>query len=121
MTADCVSICNTDNLVNYKMAPLKPGTVQYAIALVSGLSVASDSTKQTFLIDVVEFINTNDVEDYKKVLRKLATLAKNAIFSKTAVKRATWPSSCSPLDAKKVRKLALHPTNASLPDSAPIK
>jgi len=119
VTADCVSICTTDNLLHYKVGPLKPGTVQYAVALVSGLSPASGSKPGTIMLDAVQLVNFNDLADHKKVLRKLMTLAMDATFSATPAKRAAWSPSFSPFHAKKARKLACNPTDASLPDSAP--
>ena len=118
MTADCVSICTDDNLLNYKLVPPKHGGHQYAIALVSGCSLPSESSKGSYMIDVVESID-NDVEVYKRMLRKLLTLAKGATFSSMPTKRTAWPSSCSPLATMKAKKLARYSTDASLPDTAP--
>ena len=70
------------------------------------------------MIDMVESISPGDVDDYKMILRKLRALAANTAFSATPTKRTTWSPSKSPFDAKKVRTLAQHPTDASLPDSA---
>jgi len=117
VSADCVSICTMDNLVNYKMAPPKPGSMQYSLALISGLAPASQSKTGTIMIDAVEPIATDHINDYKKALRKLATLAKSTAFSRTQMKRTAWSPNRSPFDARKVRKLAEHPTDASLPDS----
>ena len=116
VAGNCVSICTMDNLVSYKMAPPKPGGIQYALALVSGFAPASGSTAGSIMIDVVESISSGDLHDYRRMLRKLATLAASATFSTTSTKRTAWSPSRSPFDVKKVRKLAEHPTDASLPD-----
>ena len=42
---ECVSICTMENLVYYRLAPPKPGSIQYALALVSGVSAATESRK----------------------------------------------------------------------------
>ena len=118
MTGHCVSICTMDNLVHYKMAPPKPGGIQYVLALVSGFVPASGPTAESIMIDMVESISADDVDDHKMILRKLRALAANTAFSATPTKRTTWSPSRSPFDAKKVRTLAKHPTDASLPDSA---
>ena len=68
------------------------------------------------MIDVVESISSGDLHDYRRMLRKLATLAASTTFSAMSTKRTAWPPSRSPFDVKKVRKLAEHPTDASLPD-----
>ena len=117
--ADCVSICTTDNLVHYKMAPPRPGSRQYALALVSGFRPATESTKGTLMIDYVESIDTNNIEDYKKMLRKLASLAKGATFARNPAKRPSWSPTRTPHTAKKTRQLSYNPTDASLPDSEP--
>ena len=54
--ADCVSLCTTDNLVYYTMAPARPGTRQYGLALVSGFKPATESTRCSLMIDYVEFL-----------------------------------------------------------------
>ena len=117
--ADCVSICTTDNLVHYKMAPPRPGSRQYALALVSGFRPATESTKGTLMIDYVESIDTNNIEDYKKMLRKLASLAKGATFARNPAKRPSWSPTRTPHTAKKTRQLSHNPTDASLPDLEP--
>ena len=70
-----------DNLLYYKLAPPRPGGIQYALALVSNVGNGN------FMIDYVESIGLESVEDYRKVLRKLATLAYGATFSATPAKR----------------------------------
>ena len=119
VTADCVSICTMDNLMHYKMAPPKPGSVQYALALVSGFTAATDSTTGSLMIDYVESIASDNIEDYKKALRKLATLAQGATFATSPAKRLSWSPTRTPFNAKRARKLAHSPTDASLPDIAP--
>jgi hypothetical protein len=61
--ADCVSICTADNLVHDKMAPPRPRSRQYALALVSGFGPATVSTKGILMIDYVEPIDTSNIED----------------------------------------------------------
>ena len=117
--ADCVSICTMDNLVHYKMSPPRPGGREYALALVSGFRPATDSTKGTLMIDYVESIDTNNIEDYKKMLRKLASLAKGATFARNPAKRPSWSPTRTPHTAKKTRQLSHNPTDASLPDLGP--
>ena len=114
-TKDCVSLCTMDNLLYYKLAPPRPGGIQYALALVSNVGNGN------FMIDYVESIGLENVEDYKKVLRKLATLAYGATFSATPAKRPSWSPTRTPFAAKKVRKLAQSPTDASLPDRGPSR
>ena len=109
-TRDCFSLCTMGNLLYYKLAPPRPGGIQYALSLVSNVG------KGNFMIDYVESIALENVEDYKKLLRKLATLAYGAKFSDTPAKRPSWSPTRTPFAAKKVRKLAQSPTDASLPD-----
>ena len=115
-TNDCVSICTMENLLHYKLAPPRPGGMQYALALVSRVSAATESRTGNVMIDYVEPIGLDSVEEYKQVLRKLATLARGAIFAASPVKRVSWSPSRTPYNAKKTRKLAQSPTDASLPD-----
>ena len=98
------------------MAPPKPGSVQYALFLVSGVTAANESRNGSFMIDYVEAIGSDAIEDYKRVLRKLATLVKGVTFAATPAKRASWSPSRTPFQAKKERRLAQSPTDASLPD-----
>ena len=119
VAADCVSICTMNNLVHYKLAPSRPGTSQYAMALVSNLTPGSETRPASLMIDHVDPVGSSDIEMYKMVLRKLATLAEGALFSTTPTKRSYWSPTRSPWDAKKVRKLAYNATEASLPDTSP--
>ena len=81
---DCVSICTMENLVYYKLAQPKPGSVQHALFLVSSVEAANESRNGSFMIDYVEAIGSDAIEDYR-VLRKLATLAKNCdLFSNSS-------------------------------------
>ena len=68
------------------------------------------------MIDYVEPIGSADLEEYKNVLRKLATLAKGATFAASPAKKTSWSPSRTPFQARKVRRLAQNPTDASLPD-----
>ena len=86
MTNDCVSICTMENLVYCKFAPPKLGSLQYALFLVSGVTAASESRNISFMIEYVEAIGSDAIEDYKRVLRKLATLAKGVTFAATPAK-----------------------------------
>ena len=117
VTSDCVSICTTDNLVNYKMAPSKPGTNQFALALVSGYTPATEMTKGSLMIDYVESIASEHLVEYKNILRKLALLAKGATFATDAAKRPAWSPSRTPYSGQKSRRLAYHPTDVSMPES----
>ena len=98
------------NLLSDKLAPPCPGGIQYALALVSNVGNGN------FMIDYLESIALENVEDYKKVLRKLAALAYGAKISDTPAKRPSWSPTRTPFAAKKVRKLAQSPTDANLPD-----
>ncbi len=91
-TRDCVSLCTMDNLLYYKLAPPRPGGIQYALALVSNVGNGN------FMIDYVESIGLENVEEYT-----------------TPAKRHSWSPTRTPFAAKKVRKLAQSPTDASLP------
>ena len=113
---DCVSICTMENLVHYKLAPPRPGGMQYALALVSRVSAATESRTGNVMIDYVEPITSDSVEEYKQILCKLATLANGATFAESPVKRASWSPERTPFQARKIRKLAQSPTDASLPD-----
>ncbi len=97
----------------------KPGGSQYAIALVSGFTAATESTTGSLMIDYVGSDAPNNIEDYKMALRKLAALAKGATFAKSPAKKPSWSPTRTPLNAKRVRKLAHNSTDASLPDIPP--
>ena len=60
-----------EDLVCYKLSPPKPGSVQYSLFLVSGVTAANESRNGSFMIDYVEAIGSHAIEDYKRVLRKL--------------------------------------------------
>ncbi len=115
-TNDCVSICAMENLAHYKLAPPKPGSMQYALALVSRVSAATESRTSNVMIDYVEPITSDSVEEYKQILRKLATLANGATFAASPVKRASWSPERTPFQARKIRKLAQSSTDARLPE-----
>ena len=114
---ESVSICTMENLY-YKIAPPKPGAIQYALALVSGLTAASESRKGNFMIDYLEPIGSTEIEAYKKALRKLATLSKTATFAASPAEDTPWSPSSTPFKARKTRRLAESPTDASLPEEA---
>ena len=117
--AECVSICTTDNLMYYKMAPARPGSRQYALALVSGFRAATESSPCILMIDYVDSFDTSIIDDYKKMLRKLATLAKGATFATNPPKRPLWSPTRTPHSAKKTKKLSYHPTDESLSEMEP--
>ncbi len=71
------------------------------------------------MIDHVEAIASDNVEDYKVPLCKLAALAKGAAFAASPAKRPSWSTTRTPFNAKRMRKLAYNPTDAGLPDIAP--
>ena len=71
VAGNCVSICTMDNLVQYKMAPSKPGGIQYVLALVSGVAPASGLSAGSIMIDFVKTISPGIIDDCKRTLRKL--------------------------------------------------
>ena len=118
---DCVFVCTMEKLMHYKLAPPKPGSMQYALALVSRVSAATESRTSNVMIDYVEPIGSDSVEEYKQILRKLATLANGATFAASPIKGASWSPKGTPFQARKIRKLAQSPTDASLPDREPSR
>jgi hypothetical protein len=101
------------------MAPTRPVTRQYALALVSGFKAATESTRCSLMIDYVDSFDTSIIDDHKKMLRKLATLAKGVTFATNPPKRPLWSPTRTPHSAKKTKKLSYHPTDDSLPEIDP--
>ena len=119
---DLIAICTEHNLTDYKMAPPRKAAAQYALLTVSSVresaADAEEPGRKTFMVDRMQLIDGPDnVSTCQKMLGKLAHAHSEFTFEGTKRDRSAWGDDpVTPLSsAKKVRKLSLSPTDASLP------
>ena len=119
---DLIAICTEHNLTDYKMAPPRKAAAQYALLTVSSVresaADAEEPGRKTFMVDRMQLIDgSENAKTYQKMLGKLAHAHSEFTFEGTKRDRSAWGDDpVTPLSsAKKVRKLSLSPTDASLP------
>jgi hypothetical protein len=120
---DLVAICTEHNLTEYKMAPSRKGTVQFALVVVSDLHYvsrtagAAEPARKSFMVERIQLIDDAEkLTECQKMLAKLAYARGQFTFEGTQRDRSAWrdmdvtPTS----SAKRVRRLSACPTDVSM-------
>ena len=107
LQAKFVAYCTSKNVQNVTLTPRNAKHPVYAMALVA--SAYASGAETTFMMDKVHIINEADLAAVCTVLRKMHMLSCSSVGGKRE-----YPPDATPLDAKKSRKLAESPTDASL-------
>ena len=114
LVAECISYCTMQNVQCFTMSSRTGKEPYYALIVVSSAHITESSGLVTFMVDKVQPITAANVPAYRKALLKLSTLSVNAgTADGSETKRSFDP--CTPLEAKKARRLCESPTDASLP------
>ena len=106
LQAKFIAYCTSKNVQNYTLSARKPKQPVCAMALVASAHASGEET--TFMMDKVHIINEADLAAVCTVLRKMHMLSCSSVGGKRE-----YPPDATPLDAKKSRKLAESPTDAS--------
>ena len=107
LQAKYVAYCTSKNVHNFTLSSRIANQPVYPMALVA--SAYASGAETTFMMDKVHIINEAKLAAVCTVLRKLHMLSCSSIGGKRAC-----PPDATPLNAKKSRKLAESPTDASL-------
>ena len=102
------AICTLSNLPQYRLDPPRGGN-QDALVIVT--AKADDS----FVIESVQFLTSNEVAEVKESLLKLLYLAMH-IYVRDRKRAVEWSDVFSPLSARKCSRVGRSPTDAPLPD-----
>jgi len=107
LQAKFVAYCTSKNIQNATLTPRNAKRPVYAMALVA--SAYASGAETTFMMDNLHIINEADLAAVCTVLRKLHMLSCSSVGGKREC-----PPDATPLNAKKPRRLAESPTDASL-------
>ena len=114
------SICTVENLTEYTLMPPRPGEPQHALVVISNVTdAAAGGAGATVTVEHVEQVGASAVADVAKMLRKLGTLARAMPAASDGTQETQhWQSQEStPWTQRKARRLAMTPTDASIPDT----
>ena len=120
---DLLAICTEHNLTDYKIAPPRKATVQYALLAISRVresaaTGAEEPARKTFMVDRMQLVESADnVVACQKMLGKRAYARSEFRFEGTKRNRSAWNDQPqTPVSsANKVRCLSNSPTDTSLP------
>ena len=119
---DLVAICTERNLTDYKMAPPRKTGAQYALVAISGvrqvLTGAGEPGGKVFMVERLQLVDGDEnVVACQKMLAKLKYARNEFTFEGTKRDRSVWnQQAMTPTSsAKRVRRLSVSPSAASLP------
>ena len=102
------AICMLSNLPQYRLDPPRGGN-QDALVIVTA------KTDDSFVIESVQFLNSDEAAEVKQSMLKLLHLAMH-IHVRDRKRAVEWSDSFSPLTARKCSRVGRSPTDAPLPD-----
>ena len=102
------AICTLSNLPQYRLDPPRGGN-QDALVIVTA------KTDDSFVIESVQFLNSDEAAQVKQSLLKLLHLAMH-IHVRDRKRAVEWSDAFSPLIARKCSRVGRSPTDAPLPD-----
>ena len=102
------AICTLSNLPQYRLDPPRGGN-QDALVIVTA------KTDDSFVIESVQFLNSDEAAQVKQSLLKLLHLAMH-IHVRDRKRAVEWSDAFSPLTARKCSRVGRSPTDAPLPD-----
>ena len=102
------AICTLSNLPQYKLDPPRGGN-QDALVIVTA------KTEDSFVIESVQFLNSDEAAQVKQSLLKLLQLAIH-IHIRDRKRAVQWNDAFSPLSSRKCSRVGRSPTDAPLPD-----
>ena len=77
--------------------------------------IVTAKTEDSFVIESVQFLNSEEAAQVKHSLLKLLHLAMH-IHVRDRKRAVEWSDAFSPVDARKCRRVGRSPTDAPLPD-----
>ena len=102
------AMCTLTNLTQYKLDPPRGGH-QNALVTVTA------KTKESFVIESVQFITEDDAAEVKQSLLKLMYLAMH-IHGRDRKRVVEWSAGFSPMESsRKCKRIGRSPTDAPLP------
>ena len=102
------AICTLSNLPQYRLDPPRGGN-QDALVIVTA------KTDDSFVIESVQFLNSDEAAQVKQSMLKLLHLAMH-IHVRDRKRAVEWSDAFSPLTARKCSRVGRSPTDAPLPD-----
>ena len=114
LNAQFISYCTMSNVQYYTLSSRKGQLPTYAMVLLGSSHVTGGIT--TFMINKVQTLASTDVGAIQKLFGKLSLLGKKAAIAMDMSAKspsASWSDDGTPFKAKKARRLALSPSDAS--------
>ena len=108
MTHTLSSICTLSNLPQYRLDPPRAGK-QNALVMITAKS------EDSFVVESVQFLNSDEVAEVKQSLLKLLHLAMH-IHGRDRKRAVAWSDDFSPLTARKCSRVGGSPADVFLPD-----
>jgi hypothetical protein len=102
------AICTLSNLPQYRLDPPRGGK-QDALVIITA------KTDDSFVIESVQFLNSDEASQVKHSLLKLLHLAMH-IHVRDRKRAVEWSDGFSPMTARKCSRVGRSPTDAPLPD-----
>ena len=120
LQAHFISYCTMSNVQHFTLSSRKAKQPTYAMVVLGSSHVADGTIK--FMLNEVQMLTSDDVASTRKLFRKLSFLSDrsgNAMDAASPSQKREWTDTISPFRAKRARKLADCPTDASMETEKP--